>query len=119
MSTLSTVSEQVHPYMAIMFHDDDGIFQHGNAPCHTVRIDFKVLPWPPNSPDLNPIENLWDYIDGHIRRMDPPPRNLHELRDAILSTWSEIPTKTFRGLLESLLRRLTTVRAAKDGYSGY
>ncbi|KAJ8884338.1 hypothetical protein PR048_016195 [Dryococelus australis] len=50
-----------------------GIIQHGNAPCHTPRRvrtwlevhdqDFEVLPWPPNSPDRNPIEQLWDHLE--------------------------------------------------------
>ncbi len=65
---LKIVSNHVHPFMAMVFPDGNGLFQQNNAPCHTAKvvqewfeeqnIVFKVLPWPPNSPDLNPIEHL-------------------------------------------------------------
>ncbi|KAK3527676.1 hypothetical protein QTP86_033571 [Hemibagrus guttatus] len=34
---------------------------------------FKVLTWPPNSPDLNPIEHLWDVPDKQVLSMEVPP----------------------------------------------
>jgi len=56
--------------MSTLFPDGSGLFQQDNAPCHTAHIvqewfeeydeEFKVLPWDPNSQNLNPIEHLWD-----------------------------------------------------------
>ncbi|GFX27711.1 transposable element Tcb1 transposase [Trichonephila clavipes] len=72
--------------MRIVFPQDDGIFQQDNARCHTAasvrawfeehQDEFTVLPWPANSPELNPIENLWDHLDRVVRAMDPQPHNL-------------------------------------------
>ncbi|GFX84526.1 transposable element Tcb1 transposase [Trichonephila clavipes] len=63
-----------------------GIYQQDIAECHTtdsVRSWFKehqdqfiVLPCPENSPDLNPINNLWNHLDRVVRAMDPNARNL-------------------------------------------
>uniref|UniRef100_A0AAY5KJH2 Transposase Tc1-like domain-containing protein n=1 Tax=Esox lucius TaxID=8010 RepID=A0AAY5KJH2_ESOLU len=63
---LRIVSDHVHPFMTTMYPSSDGYFQQDNAPCHKARIisnwflehdnEFTVLKWPPQSPDLNPIE---------------------------------------------------------------
>ncbi|GFW32959.1 transposable element Tcb1 transposase [Trichonephila clavipes] len=63
-----------------------GIYQQDIAECHTtdnVRAWFKehqdlfiVLPCPENSPDLNPINNLWNHLNRVVRAMDPHARNL-------------------------------------------
>ncbi|GBM02146.1 Transposable element Tcb2 transposase [Araneus ventricosus] len=95
---LSIIADQVHPYMATVYPENDGMFQQDNATCHVSKIvlawfeehdeEFQLLPWPPNSPDLNPCENLREHLDRHIRQKDTPPRNLHELRNALLFSWS-------------------------------
>ncbi|GBN15750.1 hypothetical protein AVEN_139065-1 [Araneus ventricosus] len=113
----------------VIFPQNYGIYQQDNARCHTARSvcawfeehkdQFTVLPWPANSPDLNPIENLWDHLDRVVRPMDPQPRNLAKLATALESTWLIIPVNTFRNLIDFLPARLAAVRSAKGGYSGF
>ncbi|KAG1929315.1 hypothetical protein F2P79_023036 [Pimephales promelas] len=93
---LSIVADHVHPFMTTMYPTSDGYFQQDNAPCHKAGIisdwflehdnEFAVLKWPPQSPDLNPIEHLWDVVEREIRIMDVQPTNLRQLCDAIIST---------------------------------
>lgn len=47
--------------------------------------EFTKLKWPPQSPDLNPIEQLWDVVEREIRIMDALLTNLQQLRDAIMT----------------------------------
>ncbi|GFX33538.1 transposable element Tcb1 transposase [Trichonephila clavipes] len=78
--------DHVYPFMRIVFPQDGGIYQQDIAECHTtdsVRTWFKehqdqfiVLPCPENSPDLSPINNLWNPLDRVVRVMDPHARNL-------------------------------------------
>ncbi|GFS48366.1 transposable element Tcb1 transposase [Trichonephila clavipes] len=75
--------------MRIVFPQDDLIYQHDNAKCHTAgslhawfekhQDEFTILPWPANSSDFNPIGNLWDHSDRVVRAMDSRPRNLAQL----------------------------------------
>ncbi|KAK3537253.1 hypothetical protein QTP70_005482 [Hemibagrus guttatus] len=85
-----------------------------NAPCHKAEMvqewfdehnnQFEVLTPPPNSPDLNPTQHLWDVLDKQVRSMEAPPHNLQDLKDLLLTSWCQIPQHTFRDLVESIPR---------------
>ncbi len=103
---LSIVAEHVHPFMTKVYPSSDGYFQQDNAPCHKAQIisdwflehdnEFTLLKWPPQSPDLNPIEHIWGVVVQEIRIMDVQPTNLQHLCDAIVNMdqnlWGMFPT---------------------------
>ncbi|KAK3523634.1 hypothetical protein QTP70_005842 [Hemibagrus guttatus] len=64
--------------------------------------EFEVLTWPPNSPDLNPIELLWDVLDKQVRSMKASSGNLQDLKDLLLKSLCQIPQHTFSDLVESI-----------------
>ncbi|KAI2665187.1 Transposable element Tcb1 transposase [Labeo rohita] len=79
-----------------LYGDEDFIFPHDLAPAHSAKTTGKwftdhgitVLNWPANSPDLNPIENLWDIVKRKLR--DARPNTLDELKAAIEASWASI-----------------------------
>ncbi len=107
----------------------DGYFQQDNAPCHKAQIisdwflehdnEFTLLKWPPQSPDLNPIEHLWDVVERESHIMDVQPTNLQQLCDAIMSIWTKISEECFQHLVESMPQRIKAVLKAKAGPTGY
>ncbi len=98
-------------------------FQQDNASCHKDQIisdwflehdnEFTLLKWPPQSPDLNPIEHLWDVMEREIHIMDVQLTNLQQLRDAIMSIWTKISEECFQHLVESMPRRIKAVLKIK------
>ncbi len=126
---LSIVADHVHPFMTTVYPSSDDYFQQDNAPCHKAQIisdwflehdnEFTLLKWPPQSPDLNPIEHLWDVVEREIPIMDVQPTNLQQLCDAIMSIWTKTSDEFFQHLVDSMLQIIKAVLKAKGGQTRY
>ncbi|UYV72477.1 hypothetical protein LAZ67_9003309, partial [Cordylochernes scorpioides] len=97
----------------------NALYQQDNARPHTARIsqqalqDVQMLPWPPYSPDLSPIEHVWDII-GRRSHALPQPRSEDELWQMVEREWSAIPQEAIRTLIDSLPRRVAACIAVRD-----
>ncbi len=98
-----TSSRIMHHHKAQII--SDWFLEHDN--------EFTLLKWPPQSPDLNPIEHLWDVVEREIHIMDVYPTNLQQLCDAIMSIWTKISEECFQHLVESVPQRIKAVLKAK------
>lgn len=77
------------------------------------------LYWPAQSPDLNPIQPLWDELERRMRARPSRPTSVCDLTNALLEEWSKIPMNTLLNLVDSLPRRVEAVIAAKGGPTSY
>jgi len=103
------------------------IVQQDNDPKHTPKkadkwfSDHNIIPlkWPAKSPDLNPIEHLWQQLKAKLQQYDTPPTGVHELWERVAKEWTEIPPETCQKLIESMPRRIQAVLKAKGGHTKY
>ena len=65
--------------------------------------------WPPNSPDLSPIEMCWAIVKAKLAKL-PRAKTKDELEEQILSIWDAIPMTTINRLVLSFKRRLDMVK---------
>uniref|UniRef100_A0AAY5K6B9 Tc1-like transposase DDE domain-containing protein n=1 Tax=Esox lucius TaxID=8010 RepID=A0AAY5K6B9_ESOLU len=65
---------------------------------------LKVLEWPSQSPDLNPIENLWRELKVHISQRHP--RNLKDLEKVCMEEWAKIPAAVCANLVKNYRKRI-------------
>ncbi len=108
-----------------LYGDADFIFQQDLAPAHSAKATstwFKdhgipVLNWPANSPDLNPIENLWGIVKRKMRYARP--NNAEELKAAIRATWALITPEQCHRLIHSMPSRIAAVIQAKGAPTKY
>jgi transposase len=78
-----------------------------------------VLKWPAQSPDLNPLEHLWDYIKRQLGEYPNPPGGVLELWKCIEAEWNKIPAEECQKLIESMPRHIEALYKAKGGYIKY
>lgn len=105
--------------------DSDNIFQQDNASCHSAkytkdwmrRNNIDLLDWPAQSPDLNPIEHLWDALGRQIGSRAFP--NNEKLWQHLQEQWQLIPRVYISKLVESMPRRVDAVIKARGGYTRY
>ena len=99
--------------------DPDIRLQQDNASAHRSRLtqawlrELEILTvlWPPNSPDLNPIENLWkwmkNWLELHYNLQQLTPL---QLRAAVQAAWEAVPLDLLERLARSMIRRLQKVK---------
>ncbi|GFS73335.1 transposable element Tcb2 transposase [Trichonephila clavipes] len=95
------------------------LFMEDNAPCHrTVAAeqlleseDIECMDWPARSPDLNPIEHVWDFLGRRLAARTLPPVTIWELRLALQDEWAAMPQQLIDTLILSLGRRCVTCLA--------
>ncbi len=108
-----------------LYGDADFIFQQDLAPAHTAKgtkswfsdHGVTVLDWPANSPDLNPVENLWGIVKRKMR--DTRPNNADDLKATVKETWASIPPQQCHKLITSMPRRIEAVIKAKGALTKY
>ncbi|GFV20971.1 transposable element Tcb2 transposase [Trichonephila clavipes] len=103
------------------------LFMDDNAPCHrTVAAeqlleseDIERMDWPARSPDLNPIEHVWDFLGRRLAARTLPPVTIRELRLALQDEWAAMPRQLIDTLILSMGRRCETCLAVRGDHIPY
>ncbi len=83
------------------------VFQHDNDHYLAKKLRVKVMDWPSKSPNLNPIEHLWDILKRKVE--ERMVANISQLRDVVMEEWKRTPVATCEALVNSMLKRVKAV----------
>lgn len=95
------------------------IFMQDGARSHTSKCTQNFLSkkcryiqkWPPNSPDLNPIETLWGAMKKAVSQIKP--KTVEDLKVVIQKVWDDFPQENINNLVESFYQRLHLIIGEK------
>src|ERR1044072_6590963 len=115
------------PFINDLENKDDYTFQEDNAPIHTANKakkwkddnNIRSLPWPAQSPDLNPTENLCDELLRKVRKHNPLPKNKDNLWEILQEEWSKLDEDIYKNLVDSMPRRIAAVIDNKGNPTKY
>ncbi|GFX98335.1 transposable element Tc1 transposase [Trichonephila clavipes] len=103
------------------------LFMDDNAPCHRSAAakqlleseDIERMDWPARSPDLNPIEHVWDFLGRRLAARTLPPATFRELRLSLQDEWAAMPQQLIDILILSMGRRCETCLAVRGDHIPY
>ena len=89
------------------------LFQYDNAPMYKARsiqkwfveIGVEELDWAAQSPNLNPIEHLWDELECQPRARTNRPTSVPDLNNTLVAEWKQVAAAMIQQLVESIPRR--------------
>ncbi len=103
------------------------LFQDDNAHPHRARIvdaflqqeGITRMEWPACSPDLNPIEHLWDQLGRAVQTRLHAQSTLADLRRILVEEWDRLPQHRVQRLVHSMRRRCDSCIAVAGGPTRY
>lgn len=122
---INILQEGMLPSARQLFGRMPYIFQQDNAPCHTARAvqaffdanGVEVMKWPAQSPDMNPIENLWQVFKSRVHKRKPT--NLNQLWEFISQEWRNFTPQEIQKLVGNMPKRVQALQKAKGGATKY
>lgn len=122
-----SILDSAFPKFQQLFGPLKWTYQQDNAPIHTARIvkdwiskkNVDLLKWPPYSPDLNIMENVWGWLSRKVYEGDKQYNDKESLIEAIKAAWADISLNYLKSLYDSMPNRIFELISKNGGSTHY
>ncbi|GBO10113.1 Transposable element Tc1 transposase [Araneus ventricosus] len=121
--------EILEPYVRLLRGavDTEFILMDDNARPHRAVLvdefieseDIHRMDWPARSPDVNPIEHVWDALGRAIATRNPPPKTIQEMKTVFLNEWDHLPQEIINCLISSIKSRCKACISVRGDHTSY
>jgi len=125
---LSVLETRFLPQVKEWFPNSEFILMHDSAPCHEAKSvsewlkksKIHVLDWPGNSPDMNPVENVWEALKKEISK-DHIITNKKNLIEQLIKAWNSVTEiqQIVKNCIHSMPRGVPALIKVKGGFKKY
>ena len=123
------IDEVLEPHVIpfLQQHPRVTVFQQDNARAHSARLtrayleenNVDLMEWPAYSPDLSPIEHLWDQLGQLVAGRNPRQVDRNQLIQALQEEWTNLPERRIQRLINSMRQRCTECVRVRGGHIRY
>ncbi|KAG0858946.1 hypothetical protein G6F16_013378 [Rhizopus arrhizus] len=105
-----------------------GDFPNDNDPKHTSKLvkkyleqqSYNILEWPAQSPDLNPIENMWSLLKRRLNDYETAPKGMNELYERVTKVWYDLmKPEECQKVIETMPKRIKQCIKNKGRWTDY
>ncbi|KAG0973798.1 hypothetical protein G6F29_012625 [Rhizopus arrhizus] len=103
-------------------------FPNDNDPKHTSKLvkeyleqqSYNILEWPAQSPDLNPIENMWSLLKRRLNDYETAPKGMDELYGLVTKVWYDLmKPEECQKVIETMPKRIMQCIKNKGHWTDY
>ncbi|KAG0805370.1 hypothetical protein G6F18_014137 [Rhizopus arrhizus] len=115
-------------YKEILEDELERDFPNDNDPKHTSKLvkeyleqqSYNILEWPAQSPDLNPIENMWSLLKRRLNDYETAPKGMNELYERVTKVWYDLmKPEECQKVIETMPKRIKQSIKNKGRWTDY
>jgi hypothetical protein len=110
--------ESIATGRTLLLMEDEAPAHHAHhTQAYKEQFHIPTITWPPSSPHLNPIDNIWSVLKTKLNAHNPRPEGKQQMKQAILEEWNAITVEDIQKNVDCMPEHIRAVLEAEGGHT--